>query len=97
MCEGYDNLEMDLLHRLRSGELESRIGAKRRKYDNGAALRLLAAHRESVTRQRTLREYEDEESIIASIKARIETMRAREAACAALLAADPAPSGEGSQ
>lgn len=88
LCEGYDNLEMDLLHRLRSGELERGAGARRRKYDNGAALRLLAAHRESVTRQRAVRELADEESLVAAIKARIDTMRAREAACAALLAGD---------
>ncbi|MFZ5745453.1 MAG: hypothetical protein ACOY7T_13340 [Pseudomonadota bacterium] len=48
LCEGYDLLEMDLLRRLREGEVKPAAGAKRgvRTYDNAAALRLLAAHRE---------------------------------------------------
>lgn len=47
LCEGYDNLEMDLLCRLREGELKPSPGAKRstRSYDNAVALRLLMAHR----------------------------------------------------
>jgi hypothetical protein len=85
LCEGYDNLEMDLLHRLRSGELESRPNRARRRFDNGAALRLLAAHRETVGRQRALREMKDEADIVASINAKIEMIRQREAQCARVL------------
>jgi hypothetical protein len=47
LCEGYDNLEMSLLHRLRIGELEGTKTKNRRKFDNATAFRLLAAHRES--------------------------------------------------
>jgi hypothetical protein len=47
LCEGYDNLEMSLLHRLRIGELEGTPTKNRRKFDNATAFRLLAAHRES--------------------------------------------------
>ena len=52
LCEGYDNLEMDLLRRLREGELESPKTDKRRtrKFDNATAFRLLAAHREAVAK-----------------------------------------------
>ena len=36
LCEGYDHLEMDLLRRLRDGEVKPAAGAKRgvRAYDN---------------------------------------------------------------
>ena len=78
LCEGYDALEMDLLRRLRLGEIE-RSGAKsRRKYDNATAFRLLAAHRDTVGREKARREDEDEETILASINAKLDSMRERE-------------------
>ncbi len=78
LCQGYDALEMDLLRRLRLGELE-RTGAKsRRKYDNSTAFRLLSAHRETVGREKARREDEDEETILASINAKLDAMRERE-------------------
>lgn len=57
LCEDYGHLEMELLHRLRSGELKPAAGAKRgvRAFDNATAFRLLAAHRESAARQRAIR------------------------------------------
>ncbi|WP_324829095.1 hypothetical protein [Qipengyuania zhejiangensis] len=81
LAEGYDNLEMDLLRRLRIGELTGGGPAKsRRKYDNAIAFRLLSAHRESVGRQKALRANEDEDAIIASINAKLEKMRQRQLA-----------------
>ena len=61
LCEGYDNLEMDLLHRLRMGELKPPTGAKRatRSFDNGTAYRLLFVHRETAAKERALRDNED--------------------------------------
>ena len=57
LAEGYDNLEIELLRRLREGELKPVAGAKRaaRSYDNGIALRLLMAHREARAKQEAVR------------------------------------------
>lgn len=78
LCEGYDNLEMDLVRRLRMGDLE-RTGTKsRRKYDNATAFRLLTVHRESVGREKARRDHDDEETILASINTKLDAMRARE-------------------
>ena len=70
---------MELLHRLRTGELKPASGAKRgvRAFDNATALRLLAAHRESAARQRAIRSSEDAEAIVLSINAKLERMRQR--------------------
>jgi hypothetical protein len=79
LCEGYDNLEMELLHRLRSGEVKPASGAKRgvRSYDNANAFRLLAAHRETAARYRAVRSNQDAEAIVLSINAKLEQMRQR--------------------
>ena len=79
LCEGYDNLELDLLARLRSGELRPAAGAKKgvRAFDNATSLRLLTAHRESVARERAIRDDEDADAILASINAKIDRMRER--------------------
>lgn len=79
LCEGYDHLEMELLHRLRTGEIKPPAGARKgvRQFDNGNALRQLLAHRESVGRQRAIRNNQDTEAILASIDAKLEKMRQR--------------------
>jgi hypothetical protein len=79
LCEGYDHLEMDLLRRLRDGEVKPASGAKRgtRSYDNATAYRLLVAHRESAAKQRAVRSNSDSEAIILSINAKLEQMRQR--------------------
>ena len=82
LAEGYDNLEMDLLHRLRIGQLEGGKVQARRKFDNAIAFRLLTAHREAVGRQRAIRSNEDEEAIIKSINDKLEKMRERRLAAA---------------
>lgn len=84
LTEGYDNLEMDLLHRLRIGQLEGGKAQARRKFDNAIAFRLLTAHREAVGRQKALRASEDEDAIIASITEKLEKMKARQDAARAL-------------
>lgn len=90
LCEGYDHLEMELLRRLRDGEIKPASGAKRgvRTFDNATALRLLAAHREAAQRQRAVHSNEDSEAIIQSINAKLETIRQRR------LAAPETPAAE---
>jgi hypothetical protein len=79
LCEGYEHLEMELLHRLRNGEVKPASSTKRgfRAFDNATAFRLLAAHRESAARQRAVRSHEDAEAIVQSINAKLERMRQR--------------------
>ena len=79
LCDGYDNLELDLLRRLREGEIKPRAGAKKgtRSFDNATAFRLLVAHRDSVARERALREDQDADAIIASLNVKLELMRER--------------------
>ncbi|MBX7487498.1 hypothetical protein K3177_03125 [Qipengyuania sp. GH25] len=76
LAEGYDNLEMELLHHLRSGETPG-DGTPPRKFDTAIALRCLTAHRESVAREKGRRTLADEVATIASINAKIDDMRAR--------------------
>jgi hypothetical protein len=76
--EGYDNLEMEVLGHLRDPQPD-------RKMDVTAALRLLAAHRETVERHRALTEEEDEQAVLDSIDQFIEDMRQRRAANTAIL------------
>ena len=88
LAEGYDNLEMDLLHRLRIGQLEGGKAQARRKFDKAIAFRLLTAHREAVGRQKAMRASEDEDAIIASITEKLEKMKARQDAARALTEED---------
>ena len=82
LYEGYENLELEVLHRLRTGEAD-------RKYDNASAIRLLAAHRQTIAEERARRDNRDEQAVLDSIDAMIDEMRERAAANAALLADDP--------
>ena len=79
LCEGYDHLEMHLLHRLREGEIKPASGAKRavRTYDNATAFRLLTVHREQVARQRAIHENRNADAVLAAIDAKIDMMRER--------------------
>ena len=86
--EGYDNLEMELLGYLRAPQ-------PGRKMDVAAALRLLAAHRETVERRRALAEDEDEQAVLDSIDAFLEDMRQRRLANEAILI--EAESGDGAE
>lgn len=90
LCEGYDHLEMELLSRLRSGEVKPASGAKRgaRAFDNATAFRLLSAHRESAARFRAVRHNEDADTVIESINAKLDAMRQRHLAALADAAAN---------
>lgn len=76
--EGYDYLEMEVIGYLRDP-------APVRKMDVTAALRLLAAHRETVERRRALDEEEDEQAVLDSIDRFIDEMRVRRTANSAIL------------
>lgn len=85
LSEGYDNLEMELLCRLRTGESRD-PGSVR--HDNVAAIRLLAQHRANAERGRALRDNDDEQATLDSIDALFRDMRERRAANAAILLTD---------
>lgn len=82
LCEGYENLELEVLHRLRFGDPKGAAGetGAARRYDNGAAVRQLAFHRETVSRLRAIRDHEDADAVRASIDARLASLRAQIAA-----------------
>ncbi|PNU04659.1 hypothetical protein [Novosphingobium guangzhouense] len=71
LLEGYQNLELEVLHRLRFGEPKD--GAV--KFDNANALRLLGLHRETVARERAMRDNEDLSVVRAAIDAKLEQLR----------------------
>ena len=79
LCEGYEHLEMEMLHRLRTGEIKQPASAKRgtRSFDNATAFRLLVAHRDSAARQKAIRADEDADAIIITIDAKLAIMRQR--------------------
>lgn len=79
LCEGYDNLEMELLYRLRTGELKPGSGTKKasRSFDNATAFRLLAAHRESAASERARRDHVSAEEIRAAIDRKVDELRRR--------------------
>jgi hypothetical protein len=93
LCEGYDLLEIELLQRLRSGiDAEGEDGKRaKRAFDNATALRLLAAHRDTVARERAVREEENADAILASLNTKLERMRQQ------WLAAGRATEGEDAQ
>lgn len=75
LAEGYDNLEMELLQHLRGGDGEDLVAAGKRKFDAATAFRCLAAHRESVAREKGRRTLADEVATIASINEKIDRLR----------------------
>lgn len=79
LCEGYEHLEMALLQRMRDGHIKPAAAAKRgtRQFDNATALRLLISHRETVARQRAIRENEDVDAILDTLNSKLEQMRER--------------------
>ena len=91
LCEGYEHLEMALLLRLREGEIKPAGGAKKgvRVFDNATTLRLLIAHRESVSRQQAMRGHSDSEAILERINLRIDRMRQARGIGTAAVIVDP--------
>ena len=77
LCEGYDNLEMQLLEHLRHGEAGGSKDAAKRKFDTAGALRCLTAHREAVAREKGRRTLAGEVTTIAAINAKIDALRAQ--------------------
>lgn len=71
LCEGYDLLELELLHRLRFGAGKEDDA----KFDNANALRLLSQHRETAARARAIRENADVGEMRASILSKLLEMR----------------------
>ncbi|KPH57584.1 hypothetical protein ACLIMP_02200 [Novosphingobium aerophilum] len=71
LLEGYENLEIEVLYRLRFGEPKD----GEVKFDNANALRLLGLHRETVTRERAIRENEDLGAVRASIQTKLAQLR----------------------
>lgn len=66
--EGYEHLEMEVLAYLRGNDPE-------RKFDTANAIRLLAAHRQTIAEIRAISGDEDERAILESIDALIDRMR----------------------
>ena len=78
LAEGYDNLEMELLARLRDGRLEDRDSeGTPRKFDFATALRCLTAHRDNVAREKGRRTLREEVATIEAINTKIDELRAR--------------------
>ncbi len=73
LCEGYDNLEMEMLYHLRTGESD----AGSAKFNFAVALRMLMAHRETVGREKARRVDVNVEEIRASIELKVSRMRDR--------------------
>ena len=87
LAEGYDNLEMELLARLREGRLEDvDADGTKRKYDIGTAFRCLIAHRETVAKEKGRASLHDELVTMKSINAKIDEIRRREERAAQLAA-----------
>ena len=87
LAEGYDNLEMELLSRLREGRLEDvDEDGNKRKFDIGTAFRCLIAHRETVAKEKGRATLDDEVATMKSINAKIDEIRRREERAAQLAA-----------
>ena len=85
LAEGYDNLEMELLSRLREGRLEDvDEDGNKRKFDIGTAFRCLIAHRETVAKEKGRATMADEIATMKSINAKIDEIRRREEKAAEL-------------
>ena len=84
LCEGYENLEMDLLGYLRNPVADHKLDVP-----NG--IRLLTLHRQFVAQHRALTDDRSEQEVLDSIDAMIDEMRERAAANTALLAQGQGP------
>ena len=79
LAEGYDNLEMELLGRLRDGEVKPAAGAKRgvRTFDNGTAFRLLMVHREARAKEKRQQATVSAAELRASIERKVANLKAQ--------------------
>ena len=85
MNTGFELLELNLLHRLRTGEARD---PNNQKFDNATALRLLVAHRQHQSRQAELATEDGEDEILDAITAKLDAMRSNEDQAARLIADD---------
>lgn len=74
LWEGYEHLEMEVLRRLREGQVQTGSGEK---YDFASAIRLLSAHRENAARAQAARRNVSASEIRASIDRKVEEIRLR--------------------
>ena len=72
LWEGYEHLEIEVLRRLREGELLTGDGNK---YDFANAIRLLTAHRENAARARAAQRNVSAAEIRASIDRKVDEIR----------------------
>ena len=72
LYEGYEHLEMEVLACLRGHDPE-------RKLDIANAIRLLAAHRETIAAERAKRHGQDEAAVFAALERKLATIRSRAA------------------
>lgn len=70
LYEGYEHLEMEVLASLRGHDPD-------RKLDIANAIRLLAAHRETIAAERAKRRGQDEAAVFASLERKLGTIRKR--------------------
>lgn len=72
LYEGYLHLEMEVLHRLREGEMQ---GNNADKYDFANAIRLLSAHRENAARAQAQQRNVTAAEVRASIDRKVEAIK----------------------
>jgi len=72
LWEGYSHLEMEVLRRLREGDLQTGTGDK---FDFANAIRLLAAHRENAARAQAHQRNVSAAEVRASIDRKVEAIR----------------------
>lgn len=78
LCAGYEMLELAMLEHLAKGEIKGGKSAKGvRVVDVANGMRLLAAHRETVARERAIRDERDEDQVRASLNAKLNELRRR--------------------
>ncbi len=73
LLEGYEHLEMETLHRLRAGTAKDEA-----KFDIANAMRIIALHKQALANDQADPKTRDEETIFASIDAKLARFRARE-------------------
>lgn len=74
LWEGYEHLELEVLRRLREGDLQTPDGGK---YDFANAIRLLSSHRENVVQAKAQHGNVSPSEVRASIDRKVEEIRRR--------------------
>lgn len=74
LFEGYVHLELEVLRRLREGDMQTSASDK---YDFANAIRLLAAHRDNAARAQATERNVSAAEVRASIDRKVEAIRAR--------------------